>query len=170
MKDKMREAIIGFPEQFKYEPKVENAIGHLVKFERFALVGMGGSALVGDLIKRLDPNLDIIVHKNYGLPKGVNLDGRLLVLVSYSGNTEETLDAFDHALKAGHHLAVISTGGKLLEKAKKIGVLYVKLPDTGIQPRVSLGFQVRAALALMQQDGLYKEVCKLGNTNFRGLE
>ncbi|MCR4260740.1 MAG: bifunctional phosphoglucose/phosphomannose isomerase [Candidatus Colwellbacteria bacterium] len=168
MKDKMREAITNFPKQFKYEPIVKNAVGHLVKFERFALMGMGGSALVGDLIKRLDPNLDIVVHKDYGLPKA-DLDGRLLIFVSYSGNTEETLDAFDHALRAGHHLAVISTKGKLLDKAKKIGVLYVELPDTGIQPRVSIGLQMRAALALMQQDKLYKEVGKLG-ANLKGLE
>jgi len=168
MKDKMWEAIFSFPKQFKYEPKVENAVGHLVKFERFALMGMGGSALVGDLIKRLDPSLDIIVHKDYGLPE-VDLDGRLLIFVSYSGNTEETLDAFDHALKAGHHLAVISVKGKLLDKAKKIGVLYVELPDTGIQPRVSIGLQMRAALLLMQQDKLYKEIGKLG-ANFKGLE
>lgn len=166
----MREAIIDFPKQFKYEPKVKNAIGHLVKFERFALIGMGGSALVGDLIKRLDPSVDIVVHKDYGLPKGVNLDGRLLIFVSYSGNTEETLDAFDQALKAGHHLAVISTGGKLLDRAKKIGVLYVELPNTGIQPRVSLGFQIKAALALMQHDKLFKEISKLSNGTFRGLE
>ena len=170
MKDQMREAIIGFPRQFKYEPKVKNAVGHLVKFERFALMGMGGSALVGDLIKRLDPNLDIVVHKDYGLPKGVDLDGRLLIFISYSGNTEETLSVFDQALKAGHHLAAISTGGKLLDRAKKIGVLYVELPDTGIQPRVSLGFQMRAALALMQQERLYKELGKLGNMNFKGIE
>jgi len=169
MKNKMWEAITNFPKQFQYEPKIQNAVGHLVKFERFALMGMGGSALVGDLIKRLAPDLDIVVHKDYGLPKGVDLNGRLLIFVSYSGNTEETLDAFDHALKAGHHLAVISTGGKLLEKAKKIGVLYVELPDTGIQPRVSLGFQIRAALAFMQQVKLYKEVGKLA-ANFKGLE
>lgn len=165
----MWEAITNFPKQFQYEPKIQNAIGHLVKFERFALMGMGGSALVGDLIKRLAPDLDIVVHKDYGLPKGVDLNGRLLIFVSYSGNTEETLDAFDHALKAGHHLAVISTGGKLLEKAKKIGVLYVELPKTGIQPRVSLGLQTRAVLALMQQTKLYKEVGKLA-ANFKGLE
>ena len=166
----MREAIIGFPEQFKYELKVKNAVGHLVKFERFALMGMGGSALVGDLIKRLDPNLDIVVHKSYGLPRGVDLNGRLLIFISYSSDTEETLDSFDHALKAGHHLAVVGTGGKLLDKAKKIGVLYVELPDTGIQPIFSLGFQIRAALALMQQERLYKEVGRLGNANFKGLE
>lgn len=166
----MREAIISFPKQFQYEPRVQNAVGHLVKFERFALMGMGGSALVGDLIKRLNPSLDIIIHKDYGLPKGVDLDGRLLIFISYSGNTEETLGVFDQALKAGHHLAVISAGGKLLDRAKKIGVLYVKLPDTSIQPRVSLGFQIRAALALMQQERLYKEVGNLGNENFKGLE
>ncbi|KKU19635.1 MAG: N(2),N(2)-dimethylguanosine tRNA methyltransferase [Parcubacteria group bacterium GW2011_GWA1_47_11] len=169
-KDRMREAIVNFPKQFKYEPKVENAVGHLVKFERFALMGMGGSALIGDLIKKLDPDLDIVVHKGYGLPRGVDLNGRLLIFVSYSGNTEETLDAFDYALKAGHHLAVVGTGGKLLDKAKKIGILYVELPNTDVQPRVSLGFQIRAVLTLMQQSGLYKEVGKLATVNFKGLE
>lgn len=157
----MKKAILNFPKQFEYEPKIENAVGHLAKFDKFAFMGMGGSGLVGDLVRMINPELDIVVRKGYGLPGVKDLANRFLLFVSYSGNTEEILDAFDAALKAGHHLAVISTGGELLKRAKKVGVLYIQIPDTGIQPRVSVGLQLRAALKLMGREDTYKEVGKL---------
>lgn len=94
------------------------------------VVGMGGSHLAADLLKLLKPELDITVHKDYGLPKVK--DGELVVLSSYSGNTEEVLDAYDKSV--GLNRAVITTGGKLLEKAKLDNTPFVLLPS-GIQPR-----------------------------------
>ncbi|MDP3953403.1 MAG: SIS domain-containing protein, partial [bacterium] len=171
MKDQMREAIINFPEQFQYEPKVENAVGPVAGFKKFAFMGMGGSGLVGDLIRLIKPELDLVVRKGYGLPGVKDLEERLLICISYSGNTEETLDAFDKALKAGLNLAVIAIGGELLKKAKEVGVLYVKLPDTGIQPRMSLGLQMRAALKLMGDDELFEEIGELSSRlDAEGLE
>ncbi|MEX2054253.1 MAG: bifunctional phosphoglucose/phosphomannose isomerase [Candidatus Colwellbacteria bacterium] len=157
----MREAIINFSKQFQYEPKIENAVGGEVKFNKFAFVGMGGSGLVGDLIRLIKPDLDLVVRKGYGLPGVKDLKDRLLICISYSGNTEETLDAFDKALAAGLNLAVITTGGELLRKAKEVGVLYIELPNTDIQPRMSLGIQSRAALALMGEVELFEEIGEL---------
>ena len=60
--------ISDFPKQFAFEPRVENA-EHLPKVGSFVVGGMGGSHLAADLIKATEPNFDLIIHKNYGLPK-----------------------------------------------------------------------------------------------------
>ena len=56
------------------------------------------------------------------------------------------------AVKKNLKVAVISTGGKLLEVAEKRSIPYIKLPDTGIEPRMALGFMVRAILKLLGED------------------
>jgi len=125
-------------------------------------MGMGGSHLAADLIKSWNRNLSITIHKNYGLPK--EDQGTLFIASSYSGNTEEVLDNFNKTLKKKLPLAVISTGGKLLELAKKHKIPYIQLPDTGIQPRSALGFGCKALLQLMHETKGLKEISELAKT------
>lgn len=108
------------------------------------VVGMGGSHLAADLLKILKPELDITVHRDYGLPK--SKPGELIVLSSYSGNTEEVLDAYDKA--EGLNRAVITIGGKLLEKAKQDNVPYFLLP-AGLQPRDAIHHCLKALYELL---------------------
>lgn len=108
------------------------------------VVGMGGSHLAADLLRLLKPQLDITVYKNYGLPEVK--DNELVVLSSYSGNTEEVLDAYEKA--SGFNRAVITTGGKLLQKAKQDNVPAILLPS-GFQPRDAILFMLRALYELL---------------------
>lgn len=108
------------------------------------VVGMGGSHLAADLLKLLKPELDITVHKDYGLPKVK--ENELVVLSSYSGNTEEVLDAYDKA--SGFNRAVITTGGKLLEKAKLDNTKFILLP-AGLQPRDAIHLCLGALYELL---------------------
>ena len=108
------------------------------------VVGMGGSHLAADLLKILKPELDIIVHRDYGLPPNIN--DRLIILSSYSGNTEEVLDAYDQAKNLNR--AVITVGGKLLEKAKQDNVPFVLLP-VGLQPRDAIHHCLKALYELL---------------------
>lgn len=153
----MREAILNFPKQFRFRPKVEN--GPLRKYRKFIVAGMGGSHLAADIIKTLRPELDITIHSDYGLPGPGR--GALVIASSYSGNTVETIDAFEKAVSANLPVAAIAVGGKLLELAKKHEVPYIQLPDTGIQPRSALGFSMKAMLKLMKQTELLKETQEL---------
>lgn len=169
----MEKAIKDFPKQLEFEPTVENA-ENLKSAGKFAVCGMGGSHLAADLIKTARSDLDLITHSNYGLPEAKDLDERLIIVNSYSGNTEEALDSFDEAVKVGLDLAAISIGGKLLEKAKKQGVAFGKIPDTGIQPRVAVGFSVLALLKLMGEEAEIAEIKKVagefGKEEERGRE
>ncbi len=146
----MEESIIKFNEQFSFEAEIENA-EYLKDFDHIILCGMGGSHLAADLIKTIKPGIDIYVHKDYGLPPYEEdfLARGLLIACSYSGNTEETLSFFDEAYKRDLHLGVITTGGKLLEKADLNNVPYIKIPNSGIQPRQADGYLALAILRFL---------------------
>ena len=158
----MYEAIKNFNKQFLYEPEIENR-ETLEKKSSFVVVGMGGSALAPKLLKRWKPDLEIIIHGDYGLPElsDEKLKNKLIILSSYSGNTEEVIDAFKIATAKNLSLAVIATGGELLSLAVKNKVPYIKLPDTGIQPRSALGFSIKAFLKLIGEENALKEISKL---------
>ena len=85
--------------------------------DKIVILGMGGSAIGGDLVRSLalaEAKIPVIVHRDYGLPAFV--DERTLVIASsYSGNTEETLSGFEPSLKTGAKKLVMTTGGKLGE-------------------------------------------------------
>lgn len=161
----MRDGINNFPKQFEYEPLIQNG-KKWVKHGRFVLAGMGGSHLAADLLKIWKPELDLLIHPDYGLPAlSRERTGRYsLIASSYSGNTEETLDAYDNAKQISMPTAVISIGGELLSRAQKDNIPFVQIPDTGIQPRSALGFSFRAFLKLMGEESAIKETALLGET------
>lgn len=161
----MYEEIKSGAKQFAFLPKIENA-ENLKKLEKFIIVGMGGSHLASDILKMIEPKSDIIIHRNYGLPTlpEEDLKERLIILSSYSGNTEEVLDAYNEAGRLNLPRAVISIGGKLLEKAKKDSVPYIQMPDFGIQPRSALVLNLRSLLKLFGEEEMLAEMGKLQDT------
>ena len=161
----MRDAIKNFAAQFAWEPRIEN-IGRWQERDRFIVAGMGGSHLAAGLLGICRPELDLIIHRDYGLPplSKEALAGRLVIASSYSGNTEETVDAFEEAGKQGLARAAISVGGKLLQLAEESGVPYIQMPDTGIQPRSALGFSFKAHLSLMGEEEALREASGLAET------
>lgn len=165
----MEKAIKDFGKQFAFRPVVQNA-GRLKRCERVIIVGMGGSHLGADLIKHWQPERDIVVHTDYGLPHISSADRKktLVILSSYSGNTEEVLDAWHVARASKLSVAAVSVGGKLLDLAKKAGVPYIELPNTNIQPRSALGFSVMAIAKLMGEEKMVRELSKLTKTLFPG--
>ncbi len=160
----MQDAIRDFAKQFEYQPVVENG-GKLERKNRVVVIGMGGSHLAGDMILRLIPDFPMRAHSDYGLPTLPvgELEDSLIICSSYSGNTEEVLSAYDEAIERGLSVAVIAVGGKLIENAKKDGVPYIQIPDTGIQPRSALGFSVLGHLKLLGQEKLLAELTSLAS-------
>ncbi len=160
----MYDAIKNLNKQFGYEFKIENE-SKWKKFGRFILVGMGGSHLAADLVKAWRPSLPLFTHEDYGLP-GISdiFQEGLVILSSYSGNTEEVLDAYDEARERGFESAAISVGGKLLARVKKDGAPYIQLPDTGIQPHSASGYMFKALLKIMGEENALDEVGELQDT------
>ena len=137
----MQKSILNFPKQFAFQSKVENSV-NLKPAKNIIVAGMGGSAFPVGILKTAHPELNIVNHRDYGLPPIPHtLNPKPLVICcSYSGNTEETISSFEEARKKKIPLAVLTVGGKLLVLAKKYKVPYIQIPNTDIQPRAATGF------------------------------
>ncbi len=161
----MRKAFINFGEQFAYNPIIENKKKYKVA-KKYIVCGMGGSAQAQGIINSVAPELHIVTHKDYGLPAMPDreLKEYLIIANSYSGNTEEVLEALKIAFKKKLNIIVIATGGKLIKFAKAKNLPYIQMPDTGIQPRTALGYNSRAMLKAMGQTKLYTELGTLAQT------
>jgi glucose/mannose-6-phosphate isomerase len=150
----MRSAVAGLAGQLRWGsglsvPAVPSARSVLV-------CGMGGSGIAGDFAREVASahgrRLD--VHKGYGLPGWAGSEeGLLVVALSYSGNTEETLAAVEAALSAGVPIAGVSSGGTLAELATRRGFPLVTVPG-GLQPRAALGFLLSALLQVLAGAGV----------------
>src|SRR3989344_2880735 len=160
----MEEAIKNFPKQFEWEPVIENK-DRLKSYQGYVLAGMGGSHLQGDVFQTVVPGFNLSVHQDYGLPAWPLevLKNYLIIASSYSGNTEETVSVFEEAVAKGVSVAVITTGGKLLELARQHFVPYIQIPSTGIQPRSALGFSFLALARMVGKEDIVVEAQKLAS-------
>jgi len=126
----------------------------LLNVRNVVVSGMGGSALPGRIVDSLildRATTPIEISTEYKLPNYVGPD-TLVVLSSYSGNTEETLSAANDAIKKRAKLFIVTTGGKLSEMAKSQGIpSYVFSPrnNPSNQPRMGLGYSIGALLFLL---------------------
>jgi glucose/mannose-6-phosphate isomerase len=111
------------------------------------VAGMGGSAIGGSLARAClgdQGSRPIFVERGYGLPPWTTPETTVLC-ASYSGNTEETLAAFEAAGFLGAKRVVVTTGGTLAEEARADGVPVIPVPG-GFQPRAAVGYMTVAAL------------------------
>lgn len=115
--------------------------------------GMGGSSLVAELVQTY-PSLEVpfVISKTYDIPAFVN-ENTLVICASYSGNTEETIEALGHAADAGATIVVIAHGGKLAEIAQENGYLFLQLPESP-QPRTGIFYAYRAVCEVFVAFGL----------------
>lgn len=161
-KSNMYQMILDFPHQFPQGYKAAGDAGKKyaqISFDSIVVAGMGGSALPGNLLRtfaeELDIKLPIIVHRNYGLPPALKLTRALVIIISYSGNTEEALSVYDEAHKSGLAVAAITTGGKLGERAKADGHPLI-LVRAVLPPRLAMGYQFSALVAFLANAGIIK--------------
>ncbi len=113
--------------------------------------GMGGSAIGADLVAALVSQtctVPVIVHRDYGLPAYATGKNALVIASSHSGNTEETLDSFEVALKSRCSLVAICTGGELAKRAQEKNVPLWTFHHEG-QPRAAIGFSFGLLLSLL---------------------
>ncbi len=127
--------------------------------DNIVVVGMGGSAIGGELLKDWTRSKLIVpleVSREYNLPEYA--DQRTLVFVSsYSGDTEETLSAFLDALRRGCAIFCVSSGGELIKSAKKHKVPYLEVPG-GMPPRAALPYMLIPLLVYLEKAGLVSGV------------
>jgi len=148
--------------EHSFEIIKNNNITSEKKYKNIIICGMGGSAIGGDFVRTvlLDKiSIPVLVNRNYLLPKWVDKDS-LVVICSYSGNTEETISCYKQAVKLKNKPIVISSGGFLLNDAIKCSYQYIKLPG-GIQPRAAFGYSASLLYLLFcELDLVEKKIAK----------
>jgi glucose/mannose-6-phosphate isomerase len=115
------------------------------------VTGLGGSGIGGSVVNELvqdNCTVPIIVNKDYFLPSFVNAN-TLVIISSYSGNTEETLNCFEQAIKKNAQIVCVTSGGKVAEIAQKHGFDLVLVPG-GNPPRTCLGYSVVQLLNILR--------------------
>jgi len=120
--------------------------------ENIIVAGMGGSAIGGELLKdgaRDKAQIPIEVSRAYSLPAYANKRSLVLVM-SYSGETEESLSSFLDAVKRRCMIFCVSSGGSLLEFAGKLDVPYLRVPS-GMPPRAALPYMFIPLLKALEK-------------------
>jgi len=116
--------------------------------------GMGGSALVADMMRDyVRENITIDVVKDYFIPVGLLRENTLVMLCSYSGNTEETISCFHQAIDMKLPTLILAHGGTLEELATENNVPFYKVPKIE-ETRCALGFSFGIIIAIFEQMGV----------------
>jgi glucose/mannose-6-phosphate isomerase len=125
--------------------------------ENVVVLGMGGSGLAGDVMVAVAGPfvpVPITVVKSYDLPDFVGR-GSLVFAISFSGNTEETVEAAGEAANAGASLVAVTGGGELAQLAEDWGAPVVPVPQSIPQPRAALGSMAIPPLVVLEDIGLF---------------
>lgn len=151
--------ILKFPHQFEEASRGGCGFsGKLVgpgDIASVVLAGVGGSAIGAEFVRsRLIylARVPICVFRHYRLPAFVN-SKTLMIASSYSGNTEETVQAVEEGIAQKANIVVITSGGKLQELAREKGLALIKVPQ-GYPPRMAIGFSISSILSVLETLGI----------------
>ena len=145
-----------FPDQFPHALELAEGVMVHTHPKRILISGMGGSALPGDILgSYLRGETHIYMNRDYGVPHWVD-DTTLVICISYSGNTEETLESYRDARDRGANIVVITAGGELLELAKEHDIPTVLITD-GLQPRCATGYIFTSIIAVLMNSSIVGE-------------
>ncbi|MBX3163045.1 MAG: bifunctional phosphoglucose/phosphomannose isomerase [Bacteroidetes bacterium] len=122
------------------------------------ITGLGGSGIGGTLVSELfadNCSVPVTVNKNYCLPAFVS-ETTLLIVCSYSGNTEETVNAIQQGISKKAQIVCISSGGKILELAKQYQFNFIQFPG-GKSPRAFIGYSLVQLIKVFVANGFANE-------------
>jgi glucose/mannose-6-phosphate isomerase len=124
--------------------------------DNIVAIGMGGSGIAGDILQAIAApvmSVPVTVVKSYVVPAFVG-DRTLAIVVSFSGDTEETLEAASQAKEKGAHLLVVTSGGALLDLASEWGCPCYLIDKSIPMPRAAVGAVSIPPLIALNQMGL----------------
>lgn len=119
------------------------------------ITGLGGSGIGGTIAAEVVAGqcpVPIVVNKDYFLPAFVN-QHTLVIVSSYSGNTEETIEAMELAMKRNAKIVCITSGGKIADLARTNGLDLILIPG-GMPPRACLGYSLTQLFVVLHALGL----------------
>jgi glucose/mannose-6-phosphate isomerase len=159
-KSNMLSFCAGAPKHYEEAARIAKKLSvNYARPRTIVIAGMGGSAISGELLKdwaRDKITVPIEVSREYSLPAYANKD-TLVLVTSYSGETEESLSAFLDATKRKCMTVCISSGGTLQEFAEKLGIPHLRVP-AGMAPRATLPYLFMPLPILLEKIGLVSGV------------
>lgn len=168
----MFDLIAGFPQQLEHalqlaeEVKLQNK---KFDFSNIVVSGLGGSGIGGHAVIELaaeELKIPLVVNNSYTLPNFVD-EKSLVILSSYSGNTEETIAVAKAVKQRGLQGTCITSGGKLRELAEEYHWDYILIPS-GMPPRCGFGYSVVFQMSVLEKHHLisnaYKDKLKVAAT------
>ncbi|MCM8830039.1 MAG: bifunctional phosphoglucose/phosphomannose isomerase [Candidatus Omnitrophica bacterium] len=155
-KQNMLEKLKGFAYQCKDGYSFTVPALPFKSIEKVIFAGMGGSAISGDIITTIvseNSKIPSFVNRDYTLPLWAHNEKTLVVAISYSGNTEETLTVLEEAGKRKNSIICISSGGKIEKIAREENIPFLKIPP-GYPPRCALGYLFFSCYKIMETLGI----------------
>lgn len=156
----MKNAIYDFANDIERAVEISKSISlhnSYNSIHNIIIAGMGGSAIGGDINNMLlknDLSIPLYVSRNYNIPKWANKN-TLVIVSSYSGETEETLSAFEDALSKECQIFGITTGGTLSKTLSNNNLDFILIPP-GLQPRAALAYSFIPMLFFLLEIELIK--------------
>jgi glucose/mannose-6-phosphate isomerase len=150
----MYDMIKSFPDQLEDALSIamKSSINrHPHPLAKIFISGMGGSGIGAEFVSKFvstQCKLPIYVGKTYDTPAFID-DHTLVIISSYSGNTEETISSLQQVLKSGAKIVCISSGGEIIKIAKQENLDYILLPDNWSSPRACLGYSIISQLCVL---------------------
>ena len=129
---------------------------YLVKCKKILFVGMGASGIAGEIVKDLAINSNVLIETihDYQLPGWVDSE-TLVIALSHSGDTEETLNCTVSAFQRNAKIIGVSTGGKLESLCSKYRAPYFKY-QSDVEPKFALFYLISISLVILNRLGLHK--------------
>jgi glucose/mannose-6-phosphate isomerase len=157
--DDMKKLVEEFPGQLREAVEIARkaTLKAPQEIRHVLITGLGGSGIGGTIISELmtaECPVPIVVNKDYFIPAWVN-NYTLVIACSYSGNTEETIQALEGAMKRNCRIVCITSGGRIAEMARSNGYDCIIIPG-GHPPRACLGYSLIQLFAVLKHFNLAK--------------
>ncbi len=139
----MKDLVQNFTQQLKEAKTIAEkaVVSNESTIHNILITGLGGSGIGGTIISELISDsckVPVLINKDYFLPAFVDKH-TLVVISSYSGNTEETISVLDKAIACGAQIVCVTSGGKVFESAKQHHFDFIQIPG-GMPPRSCIGY------------------------------
>jgi glucose/mannose-6-phosphate isomerase len=157
----MQKLIEGFPAQLEEALRIGKS-AQLKKpqheIRNILISGLGGSGIGGTIVSEFAfpvCPVPVSVTKGYFIPEYVN-ENSLVIISSYSGNTEETLSCMEQAIAKKAHVICITSGGKISELAKENNLDQINFTG-GLPPRACLGYSLTQQICILSRLGFFPD-------------
>lgn len=150
----MEEYLYNLPHQFEYclQMKFDFIESYKSRYDNILICGMGGSAIGGDILRtfaQIKASIPLIVSRDYRIPNFVN-DRTLVITVSFSGNTEETLQAYHLCRERQARIICVTSGGQIAGLARENGDGLAIIPGD-LVPRAASGYLLATVALILEE-------------------